>query len=256
MTWTVPPPMASTGTSSARTWCGSSPASIPVPTYVCEFLLGRYCASTNEEEIQEGLQIVERQLRDRAVRSGEEELFKARPGDRLGQADRHHLGPPRRQDRLLCGHAAQPAAQGREHRRQARPRQRADADGRVLRRDRPELRRRDRPGEERQALLGRRLCGRSSSRSATCWTRSTRDARSSRTAEWKNFLLRSIGLEPTAMTERNRDVCSCAWCRSSRTTTTWSSSGRGAPARATSSSRSRPTPISSPAARPRWPGCS
>ena len=50
----------------------------PVPTYVCEFLLGRYCASVNEEEIQEGLRIVERQLRDRAVRSGEEELFKAR----------------------------------------------------------------------------------------------------------------------------------------------------------------------------------
>src|SRR6266550_4909039 len=50
----------------------------PVPTYVCEFLLGRYCASVVEEEIQEGLQIVERQLRDRAVRSGEEELFKAR----------------------------------------------------------------------------------------------------------------------------------------------------------------------------------
>jgi ATP-dependent Lon protease len=49
----------------------------PVPTYVCEFLLGRYCASVNEDEIQEGLQIVERQLRDRAVRSGEEELFKA-----------------------------------------------------------------------------------------------------------------------------------------------------------------------------------
>src|SRR4030095_11843806 len=48
----------------------------PVPTYVCEFLLGRYCASINEDEIQEGLQIVERQLRDRAVRSGEEELLK------------------------------------------------------------------------------------------------------------------------------------------------------------------------------------
>src|SRR5437764_5121344 len=50
----------------------------PVPTYVCEFLLGRYCASINDAEIQEGLGIVERQLRDRAVRSGEEELFKAR----------------------------------------------------------------------------------------------------------------------------------------------------------------------------------
>jgi ATP-dependent Lon protease len=50
----------------------------PVPTYVCEFLLGRYCASTDDAEIQEGLQIVERQLQDRAVRSGLEELFKAR----------------------------------------------------------------------------------------------------------------------------------------------------------------------------------
>ena len=26
----------------------------PVPTYVGEFLLGRYCASTNEDEITEG----------------------------------------------------------------------------------------------------------------------------------------------------------------------------------------------------------
>ena len=50
----------------------------PVPTYVVEFLLGRYCATTNESEIEEGLQIVSRQLRDRTVRAGEEELFKAR----------------------------------------------------------------------------------------------------------------------------------------------------------------------------------
>jgi len=26
----------------------------PVPTYVVEFLLGRYCATVNEEEIREG----------------------------------------------------------------------------------------------------------------------------------------------------------------------------------------------------------
>ncbi|WP_028990844.1 protease Lon-related BREX system protein BrxL [Thermacetogenium phaeum] len=50
----------------------------PVPTYVVEFLLGRYCASVDEKEIEEGLEIVERQLRDRTVRTGEEELFKAR----------------------------------------------------------------------------------------------------------------------------------------------------------------------------------
>jgi ATP-dependent Lon protease len=29
----------------------------PVPTYVVEFLLGRYCASTDPAEIEEGLQI-------------------------------------------------------------------------------------------------------------------------------------------------------------------------------------------------------
>ena len=31
----------------------------PVPTYVVEFLLGRYCATVNEQEIEEGLKIVE-----------------------------------------------------------------------------------------------------------------------------------------------------------------------------------------------------
>jgi len=53
----------------------------PVPTYVAEFLLGRYCASTDEQEIQEGLEIVQRQLESRTVRAGEEELFKARAKD-------------------------------------------------------------------------------------------------------------------------------------------------------------------------------
>ncbi len=50
----------------------------PVPTYVVEFLLGRYCASIDPEEITAGLEIVQRQLADRTVRAGEEELFKAR----------------------------------------------------------------------------------------------------------------------------------------------------------------------------------
>ena len=50
----------------------------PVPTYVVEFLLGRYCASIEQEEIDEGLIIVQRQLKSRTVKAGEEELFKAR----------------------------------------------------------------------------------------------------------------------------------------------------------------------------------
>ena len=58
----------------------------PVPTYVVEFLLGRYCASVDPEEIQEGLAIVERQLASRTVKAGEEELFKARAREQgLGQ---------------------------------------------------------------------------------------------------------------------------------------------------------------------------
>jgi ATP-dependent Lon protease len=54
----------------------------PVPSYVAEFLLGRYCASTDPEEITEGLKIVERQLGEKTVRAGEHELFKARAKDK------------------------------------------------------------------------------------------------------------------------------------------------------------------------------
>jgi len=50
----------------------------PVPTYVIEFLLGRYCATIDQEEITEGLEIVKRQLQDRTVRPGEEEYFKSK----------------------------------------------------------------------------------------------------------------------------------------------------------------------------------
>ena len=50
----------------------------PVPTYVVEFVLGRYCATTDEKEIAEGLEIVRNQLSSRTVRAGEDELIKSR----------------------------------------------------------------------------------------------------------------------------------------------------------------------------------
>ena len=50
----------------------------PVPTYVVEFLLGRYCATTDEKEIAEGLELVQKTLEGKAVSGGNEELFKAR----------------------------------------------------------------------------------------------------------------------------------------------------------------------------------
>jgi len=54
----------------------------PVPTYVVEFLLGRYCATVNDAEIAEGLEIVERQLQDRTVKTGQEEVFKHKARDK------------------------------------------------------------------------------------------------------------------------------------------------------------------------------
>ena len=54
----------------------------PVPTYVVEFLLGRYCASVEQEEIDEGLAIVKKQLEGRTVRAAEREVFKSRARER------------------------------------------------------------------------------------------------------------------------------------------------------------------------------
>jgi len=50
----------------------------PIPTYVVEFMLGRYCATTDEKEIAEGLELVRSQLTSRTVRAGEDELMKSR----------------------------------------------------------------------------------------------------------------------------------------------------------------------------------
>ncbi|MDZ7862354.1 MAG: anti-phage BREX system Lon protease BrxL [Acidovorax sp.] len=53
----------------------------PVPTYVVEFMLGRYCATTNDQaEIQEGLDIVQRQLMPNAHGAGGRRRSSSRPG--------------------------------------------------------------------------------------------------------------------------------------------------------------------------------
>jgi uncharacterized protein (TIGR02653 family) len=55
-----------------------------VPTYVGEFLIGKYCATADEDEIQEGLEQVERLLSRRVVRTGQHELFKAQAREQGG----------------------------------------------------------------------------------------------------------------------------------------------------------------------------
>src|ERR1039457_7205047 len=49
-----------------------------IPVYVLEYLLGKYCSSTDPKEIEEGLKLVKSAIAERIVRGDENELVKAR----------------------------------------------------------------------------------------------------------------------------------------------------------------------------------
>jgi len=178
----------------------------PVPTYVCEFLLGRYCASINEEEIQEGLAIVERQLRDRAVRSGEEELFKARARE-SGSVKLIDIISARLDAKTDSYVATLPSLQLKD----------VGIDDKLVR-DNERMLTGGFYAEvdlSYDAVIAQEKNGRpftvSALRPIQLSKRDVLDALYSgrkkfSTADWKNFLLRSIGLEPTAMSERNKDA--------------------------------------------------
>lgn len=177
----------------------------PVPTYVCEFLLGRYCASINEEEIQEGLAIVERQLRDRAVRSGEEELFKARARE-SGSVKLIDIISARLDAKTDSYVATLPSLQLKD----------VGIDDKLVR-DNERMLTGGFYAEvdlSYDAVIAQEKNGRpftvSALRPIQLSKRDVLDAlyagrKKFSTSEWKNFLLRSVGLEPTAMTERNKD---------------------------------------------------
>lgn len=178
----------------------------PVPTYVVEFLLGRYCASVDEEEIQEGLDIVQRQLSDRTVTPGEEELFKSKAREKgsvqLIDLIRARLDP--REDAYV---AELPSLQLR--------RARIDANA-VKNHERMltggfyaevELEYDPIIAEE----LGGNPFGVRNLREIQLSTSNVLDTlsegrRTFTTDEWTSFLLRSIGLEPEALSDRERDV--------------------------------------------------
>ena len=178
----------------------------PVPTYVCEFLLGRYCASTSEDEIQEGLQIVERQLRDRAVRSGEEELFKSRAKD-VGSVKLIDIISARLDAKTDSYVASLPSLQLKD----------VSIDDQLVR-DNERMLTGGFYAEvdlSYDALVAQERSGRpfavAGLRPIQLSKREVLEAlyegrRKLTTAAWKDFLLRSIGLEPTQLTERNKDV--------------------------------------------------
>lgn len=49
-----------------------------IPVYVLEYLLGKYCSTTNRDEIEAGLRLVKETITERIVRADQGELIKAR----------------------------------------------------------------------------------------------------------------------------------------------------------------------------------
>jgi ATP-dependent Lon protease len=49
-----------------------------IPVYVLEYLLGKYCSTTEEEQIREGLESVKQAIKERVVRADQSELIKSR----------------------------------------------------------------------------------------------------------------------------------------------------------------------------------
>ena len=178
----------------------------PVPTYVGEFLIGRYCATTDEEEINEGLGIVERQMSERTVRAGESELFKSRARER-GSVKLIDLITARLDTATDAYLATLPSLQVKDARISGdavRAHERMLTGGFY--------------GEveiEYDATIALEANGRPFSidtiRPIQLSTRGAletlADGRSRFTTdEWKRLLLRSVGLEPELMTDRSQDI--------------------------------------------------
>lgn len=178
----------------------------PVPTYVVEFLLGRYCASINEAEITEGLEIVQRQLADRTVRAGEEELFKARSRER-GSVKLIDIIRARLDTRTDSYIAELPSLQLREVR--INPQLVQDNERMLTGGFYAEI------TLQYDATIAEEASGRpfgvESLRPIQLSKREVLDAlmrgrESIPTGDWKRFLVRSIGLEPSVLTPRAQDL--------------------------------------------------
>lgn len=181
--------------------------SYPVPTYVVEFLLGRYCASVDEEEIREGLEIVEHQLSNRTVNSGEEELFKSRAREQ-GSVELIDIVRARLDTQTDSYVAELPSLQLRN-----------------VRIDTDDVRQHERlltggfyaeVELEYDPVIAEEMSGRPFGirhlreiqlSAHDVLTALHRGRQAFSTKEWKAFLLRSIGLAPNALSPRAQDVC-------------------------------------------------
>ena len=178
----------------------------PVPTYVVEFMLGRYCATVDQQEIEEGLQIVERQLKDRTVRSGDQELFKARSRDR-GSIKLIDLVKAKLDSKRDCFIAELPSLGIKDVRIDdtlVKEHERMLTDGFytevTLTYDAGIA---QEQGGRPFSIEGLRPIQLSKSDALSSLEKGRRQFT---TEEWKDFLIRSVGLEPEALSERSKMV--------------------------------------------------
>ena len=174
----------------------------PVPTYVVEFLLGRFCATTDEREIAEGLAVVERQLADRTVRTGEEELFKARARERgaIRLIDIVKARLDAASDSLIAELPSLGIYDARIEDRLVKQHERMLTDGFyaevTLSYDGAAAQDRNERPFAIEALRAIQLS------KADLLDTLYRGRREFSAAEWRRLLLRSVGLEPAALSER------------------------------------------------------
>ena len=178
----------------------------PVPTYVVEFLLGRYCASVDPDEIQEGLKIVEQQMKDRTVRSSDQEVFKSKARED-GSVKLIDLVRARLDAKKDCYVAAIPSLGLRSVRVDddiVKANERMLADGFYA-----EIRLEYEPPlvQESQTWPFKITALRPIQMSTPNMLGILgRGRRMFNTEEWRDLLIRSIGLEPEALSERAKQV--------------------------------------------------
>ena len=131
-----------------------------VPVFVLEFLLGKYCASSDEVAIQMGLQVVNDTLANNYIRPDESMKAQSKVKEN-GQVHLHRQGEGAPRRLRLLGRGRQLRQQVPAHPDAVRPRLRAPADGRRL-------------GAGRHALRVRRGDRRARTRSGSTSSRRSR----------------------------------------------------------------------------------
>ena len=178
----------------------------PVPTYVVEFLLGRYCATVDEAEIAEGLEIVEKQLHDRTVKTGQEEVFIKKARDK-GSVKLIDVVRAKLDTKADCYHAEIPSLGIKDARiddRLVDDHERMLTDGfyAEITLEYDAIVAAEKNGKPFQIASLRPI--QMSKSDVLDVLKRGREAYS--TEEWIDFLMRSIGLEPNELTDRAKYV--------------------------------------------------